>query len=54
MGDAIDIDGVRFIDSTDSLIVDEKGQVIGLPINLVKGSVPSRNPQPDLRTVKAW
>jgi len=28
-GDAIDIDGVRFIDSTDSLIVDEKGQVIG-------------------------
>jgi hypothetical protein len=53
MGDAIDINGVRFIDSTDNLIVDEKDQVIGLPIDLVKGSVPSRISQPDLRTVKA-
>jgi hypothetical protein len=36
MGDAIDIDGVRFFECTDNLIVNEKDQVIGLPIDLSK------------------
>jgi hypothetical protein len=54
MCDAISIEGLRFIDGTDNLIVNEKRQVIGLPIDLIKRSVLSDNPQLDLRTVKAW
>ena len=35
MGNPISINGVGFIDGTDSPIINEKGQVIELPIDLI-------------------